>query len=96
MQVVKDHFGNEVFIGDALLHYVKRSTDVGIHYSIVYGFIWRGDLIYQAKVVSARKHYYKNEYTYYRATLTSDNFVKISLDNVPMDIRKKLLDLIKV
>lgn len=91
MQVVKDHFGTEVFIGDAILHYVKNSTDVDIHYSIIYGFIWRGDNNYQAKVVS-----YNDRSIYYRATLTSNNFVRISLDMIPDDIKKKLLALIKV
>lgn len=96
MQVVKDKFGNEISIGDALVHVVKKSTSVGIHYSIVYGFIWCGDNYIQLKVVSAKKHYYRDELECYRARLTTDNFIKISLESVPMHIREKLMALIKV
>lgn len=96
MQVIKDHFGNEVFIGDALVHVVKQSTSVGIHYSIVYGFIWRGDKHVEAKVVSVRKHCWKkDEYMFYRSTLTSNNFVKIPTDSIPLQLRTGLLDKIK-
>jgi hypothetical protein len=96
MQIVKDYFDNEVFIGDAILHWTKKSTEVDVQYSIIYGFIWRGDNTYQAKVVSVRKHYYNDDYIYYRAALTSNNFVRIPMDSIPEDIRLKLLAMIKV
>lgn len=98
MEVVKDAFGNEVSIGDYLVHVVKHSTEVGIHYSLVYGFIWRGNNkeVFM-KVASVRKSYWDtNGYRYYRATLTENNFVKVSADVMPEEIVKGLLNTVKV
>ena len=96
MDAVKDAFGNEVSIGDYLVHVVKKSTDVAIHYSLVYGFVWTGyNKEVRMKVVSVRKSW-RGEYRYYRATLTSNNFVKVSSDIMPQEIVKGLLQKVKV
>ena len=95
MLVVKDAFDSEVAIGDFLVHIVKHSTSVGIHYSVVYGFIWHGnEKEVSMKVVSVRKTW-RGEYKYYRATLTENNFVRTTIDAVPENIRKGLLDKVK-
>lgn len=95
MQVVKDHFGTEVSIGDYLVQITKESTSVSIHYCVVYGFIWRGDNNTQVKVASVEKTW-KGTLHYYLTTLTVDNFVRITSESIPDHIRLGLLNRIKI
>ena len=89
MQVVRDVFDNDVAIGGAIIHASRKSSSLHLRYGIVYGFIWRGDNNWQARVVLLRKNW-RGIYKAYKATLTVNNFISIPLDAIP-EIHRKIL-----
>lgn len=95
LQSVKDMFGSAVSIGDYLLHYTKKSIEVDVHYSVIYGYVWRGDEYIELKVVSVKK-LDSGALKYYRTTLTVNNFVRVTADSVPNYMKLGLLDKVKV
>lgn len=94
MQVVKDAYGQEVSIGDFLVHVTKGSEEIHIHYSVVYGFIWRGYKNARMLVVSVTNKHYGGTLDYYRTSLTVDNFVRIPMEAVPAEIKEGLLKVV--
>lgn len=86
MKVVHDHFGNDVSIGDILLHRTKHA----MRYVIVYGMrVDRyGDVV--LNVHSAAKYSGSDKLYVYKTHIRSDTGIVKLTNDIPDEIKKLL------